>query len=125
MLVVGAGPTGLLLAVELQRRGVSCLLIDALDAPQAWDRATVVHERSLQIFEALGVADELIAEGVRTRGARFHSDGELSGELSLELEGARYGCQLGLSEEVTERVLAGAARGGRAAPSRARPVWSG
>jgi len=38
VLVVGAGPTGLLLAAELERRGVPCLLIDALDAPQAWDR---------------------------------------------------------------------------------------
>ena len=54
MLVVGAGPTGLLLAAELERRDVECLLIDALDAPRGWDRATVVHERSLEIFEALG-----------------------------------------------------------------------
>lgn len=105
VLIVGAGPTGLLLAVELERRGVPVLLIDALDAPLTWDRATVLHERSLQIFAALGAADELIAAGVRTRGARFHSDGELLGELSLALDGARYGCQLGLSEEVTEGVL--------------------
>ena len=56
VLVVGAGPTGLLLTAELARRDVSCLLIDALDAPQGWDRATVVHERSLEIFEALGIA---------------------------------------------------------------------
>jgi len=33
VLVVGAGPTGLLLAAELERRDVPCLLIDALDAP--------------------------------------------------------------------------------------------
>src|SRR5262249_25580090 len=77
VLVVGAGPTGLLLAAELQRRDVPCLLIDALDAPLGWDRATVVHERSLEIFEALGIADHLLAEGVKTRVARFHSDGEV------------------------------------------------
>ncbi len=53
VLVVGAGPTGLLLASELERRGVSCVLIDALDAPRDWDRATVVHPRSMEIFEAL------------------------------------------------------------------------
>ena len=39
VLVVGAGPTGLLLAAELERRGVSCLLIDEADAPRGWDRA--------------------------------------------------------------------------------------
>ncbi len=105
VLVVGAGPTGLLLAAELERRDVRCLLIDALDAPQGWDRATVVHERSLEIFAALGIADRLLAAGVRTRGARFHSDGEILAELSLGLSGSLYGFQLGLSEEVTESVL--------------------
>jgi 2-polyprenyl-6-methoxyphenol hydroxylase-like FAD-dependent oxidoreductase len=105
VLVVGAGPTGLLLAAELERRDVACLLIDALDAPRGWDRATVVHERSLEIFEALGIADRLLPQGVRTRGARFHSDGEILAELSLDLTGSRYGFQLGLSEEVTESVL--------------------
>ncbi len=105
VLVVGAGPTGLLLSAELERRDVPCLLIDALDAPQGWDRATVVHERSLEIFEALGIADRLLAEGVKTRGARFHSDDEILAELSLDLTGSRYGFQLGISEEVTESVL--------------------
>ena len=105
VLVVGAGPTGLLLTAELARRDVSCLLIDALDAPQGWDRATVVHERSLEIFEALGIADQLVDAGVKTRGARFHSNGEVVAELSLDLTESRYGYQLGLSEEVTESVL--------------------
>jgi 2-polyprenyl-6-methoxyphenol hydroxylase-like FAD-dependent oxidoreductase len=105
VLVIGAGPTGLLLAAELERRDVPCMLIDALDAPRGWDRATVVHERSLEIFEALGIEDRLLAEGVRTRGARFHADGELLAALALDLTGSRYGFQLGLSEEVTESVL--------------------
>ncbi len=103
--MVGAGPTGLLLAAELERRGVACLLIDALEAPQTWDRATVVHERTLEIFEALGIAEPLIADGVKTRGARFYSDGELVGELLLDATESRYGYQLGVSEEVTEAVL--------------------
>src|SRR5436190_6870906 len=91
VLVVGAGPTGLLLASELVRRAVSCLLIDALDAPRGWDRATVVHERSLEIFEALGVAERFLTEGVRTRGARIHSDGQVLAVLDLDLTGSRYG----------------------------------
>ena len=105
VLVVGAGPTGLLLAAELERRDVACQLIDALAAPRGWDRATVVHERSLEIFEALGIAGPFVAEGVKTRGARIHSDGEILAELSLDLTNSRYGFQLGISEEVTESVL--------------------
>jgi len=58
VLVVGGGPTGLLLACALRRRGVDCILIDAYDEPLGWDRATVIHPRSLQIFESLGIVDE-------------------------------------------------------------------
>jgi 2-polyprenyl-6-methoxyphenol hydroxylase-like FAD-dependent oxidoreductase len=105
VLVVGAGPTGLLLAAELERRGVGCLLIDALDAPRGWDRATVVHERSLQILDALGIVDALLDAGVRTRASRIYSDGALLGEVDLGLTGSRYGFQVGVSEEVTEAVL--------------------
>jgi 2-polyprenyl-6-methoxyphenol hydroxylase-like FAD-dependent oxidoreductase len=105
VLVVGAGPTGLLLAAELERRDIPCLLIDALDAARGWDRATVVHARSLEIFEALGLEDRLLAEGVRTRAARFQSDGDVLGELNFAASGSRYGFDIGLSEEVTESVL--------------------
>ena len=105
VLVVGAGPTGLLLAAELERRDVPCLLIDALDAPRGWDRATVVHARSMEIFEALRLEDRLLAAGVRTRAARFQSDGEVLGELNFGASGSRYGFDIGLSEEVTESVL--------------------
>ncbi|MDW5595419.1 FAD-dependent monooxygenase [Conexibacter stalactiti] len=105
VLVVGAGPTGLLLAAELQRRDVPCLLVDALDAPRGWDRATVVHARSMEILEALGIERRLLAEGVRTRAARFHSDGDVLGELDFGASGSRYGFDIGISEEVTEAVL--------------------
>jgi 2-polyprenyl-6-methoxyphenol hydroxylase-like FAD-dependent oxidoreductase len=105
VLVVGAGPAGLLLAGELERRDVPCLLIDALDAPLTWDRATVVHARSLEIFEALGLEDAVLADGVRTRGARFHSDGAVLGVLDFAAGGGTYPFDIGVSEEVTERVL--------------------
>ena len=53
VLVVGAGPTGLLLTAELERRGVPVHLIDSLPASLHWDRATVIHPRSLQILKSL------------------------------------------------------------------------
>ena len=107
VLVVGAGPAGLLLAAELERRGVSCLLIDLLDAPQPWDRATVVHPRSIEIFEALGLVEPMLERGVSTRAARFRSQGEVLGEIDLTSSGSRYDFDLGVSEEVTESILTG------------------
>lgn len=106
VLIVGAGPTGLTLAAELGRRDVDALLIDALDAPRHWDRATVVHPRSLEIFEALGIVDRFIAAGTPQRAARLHSAGEVLVELDFSLSGAPYAYNLGLSEEDTERFLA-------------------
>jgi 2-polyprenyl-6-methoxyphenol hydroxylase-like FAD-dependent oxidoreductase len=104
-LVVGAGPTGLLLASELQRRGVPCHLIDARPAPLHWDRATVVHPRSLEVFESLGLVDRFLDVGCRQRTIKIHSGGQVLGTMDLSTCGSIYGFNLGLSEEVTESIL--------------------
>lgn len=105
VLVVGAGPTGLLLASELRRRGVPCELIDAQAAPLHWDRATVVHPRSLEIFESLGLIGTFLDAGTPQRGAKVHSNGEVLGAFELSNCGSRYPFNLGVSEEVTESIL--------------------
>jgi 2-polyprenyl-6-methoxyphenol hydroxylase-like FAD-dependent oxidoreductase len=105
VLVVGAGPTGLLLASELQRRGVSCHLIDSRSGPMHWDRATVVHPRSLEIFESLGVEKKFLDAGCRQRRIKIHSGGSLLGTMELSSCGSSYGFNVGLSEEVTESIL--------------------
>ena len=105
VLVVGAGPTGLLLAAELNRRGVKVRIIDSHPAPLHWDRATVIHPRSLEIFESLDILEPLLAEGVRQRAVRIHSAGRVLGEMDLTTCGSRYGFNIGISEEVTETIL--------------------
>src|SRR3984957_5540997 len=105
VLVVGAGPTGLLLAAELNRRGVPCHLIDARPAPLHWDRATVVHPRSLQIFESLGLVEKFLHAGCKQRVLKIYAVGELLGTMDLSNCGSRYGFNIGLSEEVTESIL--------------------
>ncbi|MGY6277391.1 FAD-dependent monooxygenase [Methylomonas sp. MgM2] len=105
VLVVGAGPTGLLLAAELCRRGVECRVIDAHPSPMRWDRATVVHPRSLEVFESLGILEPLLAAGVKQRMTRLHSAGSVLGEIDLSTCGSRYGFNIGISEEVTESIL--------------------
>jgi 2-polyprenyl-6-methoxyphenol hydroxylase-like FAD-dependent oxidoreductase len=105
VLVVGAGPTGLLLASELHRRGVVCRLIDAHSEPLHWDRATVVHPRSLEVFESLGILEPFLAAGVKQRFARLHSGGSVLGEIDLSICGSRHGFNIGISEEVTEAIL--------------------
>ena len=105
VLVVGAGPTGLLLAAELQRRGVPCHLIDARPGPLHWDRATVVHPRSLEIFESLGLVGKFLDAGRKQRVVKIHSGGKVLGTMDLSTCGSSYGFNLGVSEEVTESIL--------------------
>ncbi|MBV8490476.1 MAG: FAD-dependent monooxygenase, partial [Candidatus Eremiobacteraeota bacterium] len=106
VLVVGAGPTGLLLAAELARRGVSYELIDARPGPRHWDRATVIHPRSLELFESLGLIDRFLEAGTKQRKIKLYSAGAQLGSLDLSECASRYGFNLGLSEEVTETILA-------------------
>jgi 2-polyprenyl-6-methoxyphenol hydroxylase-like FAD-dependent oxidoreductase len=105
VLVVGAGPTGSLLASELQRRGVPCHLIDALPGPLHWDRATVVHPRSLEVFESLGLIGKFLDAGTKQCAVKIHSGGQVLGTMDLSTCGSRYGFNLGVSEEVTENIL--------------------
>src|SRR5271170_2261211 len=105
VLVVGAGPTGLLLASELHRRNVDCHLIEARPAPLPWDRATVVHPRSLQIFEALGLSGRFLEAGCRQRSIKIHSNGKVLGTIDLTSCGSIYEFNLGISEETTESIL--------------------
>ncbi|MBD0841427.1 FAD-dependent monooxygenase [Streptomyces sp. TRM68416] len=64
VLVVGAGPTGLLLAAELSRAGVTTTLVERRDTESNLTRAFAVHARTLELLDARGMARELVATGV-------------------------------------------------------------
>ena len=71
ILVVGAGPTGLALAVELTRRGVRPTIIDRVPSGENTSRACVVHARTMEVLEPLGVMQDLLAQGVKVPIFRF------------------------------------------------------
>jgi 2-polyprenyl-6-methoxyphenol hydroxylase-like FAD-dependent oxidoreductase len=64
VLIVGAGPTGLTLALWLTRFGIPVRIVDRTKAPGTTSRALAVHARILEHYAQLGLADELIALGV-------------------------------------------------------------
>ncbi len=65
LLIVGAGPSGLALAAELKRSGVSALIVDKQAAGANTSRACVIHARTLEVLERLGVTERLLQEGVK------------------------------------------------------------
>ena len=63
VVIVGAGPTGLTLGCVLAARRVPFVLIDRLAEGANTSRAAVVHARTLEVLEEIGVTDRLRAEG--------------------------------------------------------------
>ncbi|MBQ1106435.1 FAD-dependent monooxygenase [Streptomyces sp. 404i] len=67
VLIVGAGPTGLVLACDLARRGAAVRIVDRSPAPPRTSRAKGPNPRSLEILDDLGVAEEVLAAGSAPR----------------------------------------------------------
>ncbi len=75
ILVVGAGPTGMMVAIELARRGVPCRIVDRKDQPAASSRAFTIHARTMEVFEMQGTLPAFAASCTPSRGFRFNFDG--------------------------------------------------
>ncbi|MGW5785888.1 FAD-dependent oxidoreductase [Streptomyces sp. NPDC003757] len=63
--IVGAGPTGLALALTLATEGVDFVLLDRLTEGANTSRAAVVHARTLEVLDELGAASPLVEEGLK------------------------------------------------------------
>jgi 2-polyprenyl-6-methoxyphenol hydroxylase-like FAD-dependent oxidoreductase len=71
VLIVGAGPTGLVLALWLTRLGVGVRVIDKIPEPVTTSRALAVQARTLEFYEQMGLADEVVARGRRIGAANL------------------------------------------------------
>lgn len=63
VLIAGAGPTGLVLALWLAKAGVPFRLIDRKRGPGEGSRAMAVQARTLEFYRQLGLADDVVARG--------------------------------------------------------------
>lgn len=106
VLVVGAGPTGLLLAGDLAAAGVACTVLERRAGESNLTRAFAVHARTLEQLDARGLADELIRTGRPVRG--LHLFGNI--EIDLSSLPSRFPYLLVTPQYETERVLEERAR---------------
>ena len=105
VLVAGAGPVGLSLAIDLARRGVAVEIIDTLAEPTQESRAIVVHSRTLDHFEALGVLDDILDRSIKSTGMEMHSDGKTVVSVSFDHIHATHPFSVSLVQCDTEAVL--------------------
>jgi 2-polyprenyl-6-methoxyphenol hydroxylase-like FAD-dependent oxidoreductase len=65
VLIAGAGPTGLVLALWLQRLGVRVRIVDKVAEPGTTSRALVIHARILELYHQIGIAEAVAAQALR------------------------------------------------------------
>ena len=105
VVVVGAGPVGLVAAIELARRGVAVRVIDKLATPTTESRAIAIFARSLDMFGRMGVADDLVATGAKSTGMRMMSNGDELFHVDLTAVDSPFPYALLTPQTETERVL--------------------
>lgn len=106
VLVVGAGPTGLTLGAALVARGIAVRVIDRLAAGMNTSRAAVVHSRTLEVLEQIGVADRLVSRGIASQRFTIRDRDRVLAPISFDHLPTRYPYALMVSQAVTESVLA-------------------
>jgi len=105
VLVVGAGPTGLVLAAQLLARGVRTRIIDKAAVPASQSRAVGIHARTLELLDTMGLAETFIAHGHQVRRFRMYAGRRSLLNLDMARNGSRYGFILHLPQHETERLL--------------------
>jgi 2-polyprenyl-6-methoxyphenol hydroxylase-like FAD-dependent oxidoreductase len=105
VVIVGAGPTGLALGAELQRLGIPALILDRLEAGANTSRAAVVHARTLEVLEPLGVVPELLQEGIVVPTFRIRDRNRILTSISFKDLDTKYPFALMCPQNSTEAIL--------------------
>ena len=106
ILIAGAGPVGLTLAVELARYGVPVRIIDSAAAASATSKALAIWARTLELLDRGGMAAPLVQAGLRVPAVRIGTAGAEIGRIDFSGLDTRYPFALLLPQSETERLLA-------------------
>lgn len=106
IVVVGAGPVGLLLTAELRRLGVDVTTLEKRAGAGAGTRAIGIHPPTLAALEASGATERLLDSAVRVERGEARSGGRLVGAVDFRRLRARFPFVATLPQRETETVLA-------------------
>ncbi len=83
VLIVGAGPTGLVLAIWLTKQGVSVRIVDKSAGPGETSRAMAVQARTLELYRQLDMAEDVVAAGYKTPAINMWARGKRKAHIAL------------------------------------------
>src|ERR1700735_4647693 len=84
VLIAGAGPTGLVLALWLTKQGVKVRIVDKTDGPGTTSRAGAVQARTLELYRQLDLTDEVLEQGHRVPAINLWVQGRNQTHISFE-----------------------------------------
>ncbi|MDP4150961.1 MAG: FAD-dependent monooxygenase [Bacteroidota bacterium] len=109
VLIVGAGPTGLMLACQLALRGIPFRIIDTNRDHTTQSRAIVIHAASMELFAQMGVADRFLELGKPVQAINFIVKGKVAEHIALFSEFGKslteFPFFLALEQSKTEKLL--------------------
>ncbi|KAI3339618.1 FAD binding domain-containing protein [Ustulina deusta] len=110
VLIVGGGPTGMTMALELATQGISFHIIDKAAERSPYSRALVVQPRTLELFNRHGLSDieDLVAEGKRASRASMCVLGKKLTDINADdimISGTKFPSTLTITQDETERWL--------------------
>jgi 2-polyprenyl-6-methoxyphenol hydroxylase-like FAD-dependent oxidoreductase len=108
MLVIGAGPAGLTAAAEAIRHGLSVRVIDQNESRSMYSKALVVHSRSLEIFQDMGLVANVINSGQKFRALNIYAANKSLARIvfqELDWRDALFPFWLSIPQSETERCL--------------------
>src|SRR5260221_5395322 len=108
VLIVGGGPTGLMLANQLGRRGLRAMIIDRHSGPAQQSRAMAVQARTLEIYSKMGIVEQALALGARATGANMWANGRWTARIpvgDIGKEFSPFPFVLMLGQDDNERIM--------------------
>jgi 2-polyprenyl-6-methoxyphenol hydroxylase-like FAD-dependent oxidoreductase len=105
VLIVGAGPVGLMLGCNLQSMGINTIIIDKKSAPSLNSKALTINAASLKILHSMGLISEFLSHGQKVHDIYIHWKNKRLSHINYRRLSSPYNCFLSLPQPETERIL--------------------